>query len=773
MAKKGSSSGGGGLRRRRGSSGGARTKASSVLAAPNTEKASTSSTSGRVLEGASTGSLNRSRKRWYGSSKAPSNGGRGSCSDGRNQGGSTIKQIGGALLVALISAGIGARHYTTSTARDSAASLPSTGSPNFASSTSSAPSALLNSNNPQLAALLRQDESWNRTDPTLLSIHTYLSTFVCRHSRGYCHPNTQPVPNRRTHRASDSGISSGTVILKLPRELQIWDLDAMRDEFVRRELLQARHGDTGNPLDSGAYLAAHLMRRLRMVEGEWKGLTAVEGQAVDDPLLPYLRILPLYDDLSQFHPALWSDSDLLEQLGRHTPSAVLVQAFRDMMESEYDALCAASKEFASNVSKEAYFAARINVMSRSFGPGPPTISEEDVGRFGSLDSELSIYKEKAGIDLTLGCRAMSPILDTWDSHPHPNAEWNYDAENRVFLVWASDRWGGIPAYHDVMVSYGKYSDAFLFAKFGYVNGDGTSHTETYINAHHRLLDVGLMQQFSYLSWSGRDSADDALGNQNKELLHYLTFDDGYEECIRPGDGSNNPDGWALKQLKYKMLQKIANQRGRWVMQVSPRRGRNQGPGFSSAVQNSPTSPPVFDMRKMRFDVSRLVATCRLITLTDDDYEGQAQSILTDALTEGGEFAESFVVEKQSDALEYRAASCIGRLVDIMLRRYPSSVTKDLDALSKSYTRAASEEASVAIQCGSKEWYATNVRLGEMQSLEILGGSMMQHARRLRSGMGAPSADGGAALIVRRKPCSIEYSLPLLELARNIDSKSLS
>ena len=621
MAKKGSSGGGG--------SGGARTKPSAASAAPNTKGASTSSTSGRTLEGASTG-----RKRWYGSSKAPSNGGRGSCSDGRNQGGSTIKQIGGALLVALISAGIGARHYTTGTARDSAASSPSTGSPNFASSTSSAPSALLNSNNPQLAALVRQDESWNRTDPTLRNIRTYLSTYVCSHSRGYCHPNLQPVPSRRTHRTSDSGISSGTVILKLPRELQIWDLDAMRDEFVRRELLQARHGDTGNPLDSGAYLAAHLMRRLRMAEGEWKGLTAVEGQAVDDPLLPYLQILPAYDDLSQSHPTLWSDTDLLKQLGRFTPSAVLLQAFRDMMDSEHDALCSASMEFASNVSKEDYFAARINVMSRSFGPGPPTISEEDVGRFGSLDSELSIYKEKAGIDLTLGCRAMSPILDTWDSHPHPNAEWNYDAENRAFVVWASDRWGGIPAYHDVMVSYSKYSDAFLFAKFGYVNGDGTSHTEAYINAHHRLLDVGLLQQFSYLSWLDQDSADDALGDQNKELLHYLTFDDGYEECIRPGDGSNNPDGWALKQLKYKMLQKIANQRDRWVMQVSPRRGRNQGPGFSSAFQNSPTSPPVFDMRKMRFDVSKLVATCRLITLTDEDYEGQAKSILADALTKG-------------------------------------------------------------------------------------------------------------------------------------------
>ena len=759
-----SSSGrGGGLHRRGGTStsASAKTKPNSEAAETNAAASSGAHRHGEMHRGgmntssASSPSATgrRGRKRRQGASKVP---------DGREEqgvGANTMKQVGGALLVALLSAGIGARHCTGG-ARDASASP--IGSP-IASSASSLEA--LNSN-PRLATLVSQDESWNRTDPTLQRINTYLSTYVCRHPKGYCHPNLQPVPTRRTHRAatsstSDSGISADTIILKLPRELQIWDLDAMRDDFVRRELLQARHGATGNPLDSGAYLAAHLIRRRRVAEEEWTGLAAGEVQAADDPMLPYLQIIPTYDELAQFHPTLWSDSDLSKKLGRNSPSALLVLAFRDMMESEYNALCAASKEFAGNASKEDYFAARINVMSRSFGPGPPTNSEEDVGRFGSLDSELSIYKEKAGVDLTLGCRAMSPILDTWDSHPHPNAEWNYDAESRAFVVWASDRWGGIPPYHDVMVSYGKYSDAFLFAKFGYVNGDGTSHTEAYINAHHRLLDVGLMQQFSYLSWSNQDSMDDELGNQNKELLHYLTFDDGYEECIRPGDGSNDPDGWALKQLKYKMLQKIANQRDRWVMQVSPRRGRNQGPGFSSAVQNSHTSPPVFDMRKMRFDVSKLVATCRLITLTDYDYDGQAQSVLADALNKGGELLQSFVVQKQSDALEYRAASCLGRLVDIMLRRYPSSVAKDLDALSKP-SRAASEEASAAIQYGSEEWYAVHVRLGEMQSLEILGGSMMQHARRLRSSMGAPSADGAAAFIVRRKPCPIEYSLPLLE-----------
>ena len=146
---------------------------------------------------------------------------------------------------------------------------------------------------------------------------------------------------------------------------------------------------------------------------------------------------------------------------------------------------------------------------------------------------------------------------------------------------------------------------------------------------------------------------------------------------------------------------------------------------------------------------------------------RAQSVLADALDRGEEFASSFVVEKQTDELEYRATSCIGRLVDAMLRRYPSSIARDLKLLSIPFGSNATAEASSSsstLQYGSKEWYAAHVRLGEMQSLEVLGGSMMQHARRLRSGMGASSATSSenAALIVRRKPCPLEHSLALLE-----------
>lgn len=362
-----------------------------------------------------------------------------------------------------------------------------------------------------LESLIKQDEGWDRTSTKLVATNTYLRDFVCNHPSGgaYCHPNLHPVPSRRTHRIINGALKPGEAVMVLPRELQIWDLDALRDTFVREQLLETRHGGTGNALDGGAFLAAYLLKRQKVARGEWKvvteavGATGTASESVkdSDPLTGYMDMLPTYNDLAEYHPTLWSQSYLLDQLGRYTPAFMTVTAFRDMIASEYSALVRASDVFAANVSREDYTVARINVMSRSFGTGPPGKEEEIMEPYGELDSELTYYKAKAGVDLTLGCRAMSPILDTWDSHPNPNADWRYDAKKRAFVIRAAAN-NGIPLGHDVVVSYGKYSDSFLFAKFGYVNGDGSSHTEAYINANHRLLDAGLMQQFSYLSWSG-------------------------------------------------------------------------------------------------------------------------------------------------------------------------------------------------------------------------------------------------------------------------------
>mmetsp|Transcript_2829 Transcript_2829/g.6548 ORF Transcript_2829/g.6548 Transcript_2829/m.6548 type:complete len:772 (+) Transcript_2829:205-2520(+) len=624
-----------------------------------------------------------------------------------------------------------------------------------------------------LELLIKQDDGWDRTSAKLIATDAYLRDFVCNHPTGgaYCHRNLHPVPRRRTHRIIDSALQSGETVMVLPRELQIWDLDALRDAFVREQLLEARHGGTGNALDGGAFLAAYLVRRQMIARGEWKvgteaaGAvgTASESESVkdSDPLTDYMDMLPTYSDLAEYHPTLWPQSYLLDQLGRYTPAFMTVTAFRDMIASEYSALVRASDVFGANVSREEYTAARINVMSRSFGTGPPGGEEEIMDPYGELGNELTYYKARAGVDLTLGCRAMSPILDTWDSHPNPNAEWRYDAKKRAFVIRAASN-SGIPLGHDVIVSYGKYSDSFLFAKFGYVNGDGTSHTEAYINANHRLLDAGLMQQFSYLSWSGVYNVEsnpggrDPMQAQRKEILRYLTFDDGYDQCIMPDD-SDHDEKWALKSLKFRHLQVIANLRDRWVMQIAPR-NRNEGPGFSSSILITHKAP-TFDIGNMKFDASKIVSTCRLLTLTNDDYEGQALSVLEEVLANNT--AESFLVERQSDALEFRAASCVFRLVDMMLWRYPSTVKKDMDLLS-SAPHDTLEGVPRPLLFGGKEWTAAHVRLGEMQSLEVLGGSMKAHARRLKEAITSKDGIGSVALTVRRKPCSMEHTLPLLD-----------
>ena len=95
----------------------------------------------------------------------------------------------------------------------------------------------------------------------MLPHEEFLTSFVCGSNGGYCHPNV--VPFRRTQKAQQA-IGPNQRVLVVPRKLQIWDLDALRDDFVQSELSQARHVYTNNPLHSGAFLAAYLARRANL-----------------------------------------------------------------------------------------------------------------------------------------------------------------------------------------------------------------------------------------------------------------------------------------------------------------------------------------------------------------------------------------------------------------------------------------------------------------------------------------------------------------------------
>ena len=49
---------------------------------------------------------------------------------------------------------------------------------------------------------------------------------------GYCHPRLSAAPYHRTQDGGDGGIRRGEVVLRLPRPLQVWDLDVSSSRRV-------------------------------------------------------------------------------------------------------------------------------------------------------------------------------------------------------------------------------------------------------------------------------------------------------------------------------------------------------------------------------------------------------------------------------------------------------------------------------------------------------------------------------------------------------------
>jgi hypothetical protein len=607
-----------------------------------------------------------------------------------------------------------------------------------------------------------QDETndWSASDSKLQRVHNFLTNYVCRDADygqddelpqyGYCHPLLNPVPRRRTHNVaaikSNHSIGFREVVMTLPRHLLIWDLDAMRDAFVRRELFGARHEGTGNTIDCGAFLAAYLVRKLLIGRGQWDDHSKNNLDLDENArLMEYLQLLPSYQDFEQTHPTLWPMDELENQLGRMTLSFNLVMGYKNMMISEYNAFCKASEEFKENVGVEEYISMRLNVISRSFGPGPPGPEEEIVGIHGvkTLKEEFQLYKDETGVDFQKGCRAMSPILDMWDHHAKPNVEWRYSSKKRAFIILAVGK-KGIPAMQDIMVSYGKYTDTHLFAKFGFTNGDGSGYTEASIAVMHPLLDLGMGSQFSNLiDKDGKTvPSEEDQEAQRQTLVNYLRYDDGYDNCISK---ENNPEGYKLKLLKLRHLQKIANKYDRWTFSISPR-DVESNPSISSNVPIT-TGAPVFDPKNVKFNGSKIIATCRLIALNVDDYDGNAIEVLENALKK-----DDFIInKKQSDALEFRSLTVLSRLVTGALSRYPSTVKKDIVSLSSS-----------ALKFQSKEWTAAHTRMGEMQSLEALRSIAVSGAKQMKASAQRELSSSHPSLNIHRSTCPRETAVELLK-----------
>mmetsp|Transcript_15992 Transcript_15992/g.32542 ORF Transcript_15992/g.32542 Transcript_15992/m.32542 type:complete len:821 (-) Transcript_15992:58-2520(-) len=711
-------------------------------------------------------------------------------------------------------------------------------------------------------------ESWNQT-------REFLDTFVCHYKPsstlpligvekgGYCHPNLVAIPAERTQRISrkllstsnakhglsssslyarlseelsfrwgilsdwwlaitqddaigqhTTGIPPRKLIMRLPRPLQVWDLDALRDRFIQSEFLGisdfdngtvsnrvARHKDTQNALDSGAFLAVHLLRLLHEAQisnddpddkcqadgdnGECRGNSdlinprwrTLDQQQQDRSklLLPYLKILPTYFDRvakarpphplnPHDHPLTWDQSTLKSLFPEYTHTYDLIQHYRQMIQSEYEALKLKSpNEFSNNVEFTDYLAMRINVLSRAFGV---SASDNESGAQWSaintpkdqfsLKTEMRSYiTSNFGVSLDdsrqsedVKLRSMCPLLDMYNSHPNPNASWRYDSRTSSYVVHSK----GIKQGYPVVVSYGKYTEGHLFAKYGYVNGDGSSPTEVNLAVFHRILgDVGLGQQYSQvpIGWFARDhkrflegvdntdmsgtihAAVKATQIQRELLLRYLVFDDGYEDCVEAG-GTD----WELKLLKFQHLLRLANSREDWIVRL-PAKHPDARPGPNLLAINSEGDIE----NAVGIDAKRILSICRLLSLTADDLDGNAIEFLSGKLNTT---LKPIKLKRHGDALEYRAMMCVARLSTAGLNPYEVFAKKH-----------GIEEPN---QFGSREWTAWYIRKGEVRVLQILRRTAMQQMEELKK----PSGSSKGFIVRETGACPVEKSTPLLD-----------
>jgi hypothetical protein len=553
---------------------------------------------------------------------------------------------------------------------------------------------------------------------------------------------------------SKGSIPKGSALLEIPRSMQISDLDALRDPFVRKHLLQARHKRSNNTISSRAHLAAYLtlLQKRRDPAG-----AAKEGSIVVQQT--YLDYLPTFEEYASFHPVLQDPEDLALLLGKHSYTLKLVERRREEFESEYDGFSAVSPEFASLVSQQDYFVARIHVASRCFG------AEGQVDDL--LKEEKQLYEQKLGYG-KVGIVAMAPVLDSLNHHVQPNVDWVFDKKSLSFILYANTE---ISGGWDLMGSYGPHPDPWLYAMYGFNNGDGSSPTSRSIASFHDMYNPEVHIPV-VVSGGGASTLSRVENFQREQLLQYLAYDDGYNNCIEGPE--ENLEAAELKRLKLALLQQIANDPDSWTVTISPRNPNARPRKASSTTPGSP-EPPAFDpAQEVPYNDSfmRILTTCRLLALTHRDYEGDAIPRLRKSVRQfqfgnaagltsdkGRQFqfgkAVSLTLEKGNDALELRSLMWMYRLADIEFKKYgTTSVEQEMETVARLNLEAFQ----------SPEWSAAHVRLGELQSLILLLQFAEQMSRQYSPGAGMQSLSPSASedWILRDKPCPIKNLDFLLE-----------
>jgi hypothetical protein len=491
-------------------------------------------------------------------------------------------------------------------------------------------------------------------------------------SKGYCADlKSQRTTLNQSTTIAQSTFQPKSTVLTVPRQLQLWDVDALQNLQIQDVLEKMQTRDATNKVSNAAVLALHLTL-----------LRKQQQLSRMDPLLTeYIHHLPTFDELL-YHPVLWEASDLRRLLSSTTALETTL-AFQRLYEREYQC-------FRKYITMERidYLASRLAVTTRAFG---------------TKNSRNASF-------------AMVPILDSFN---HDSVEPNVDysvTEDGTFSVTAIST---IKAGAELYDSYGKRTDVDLFARYGFVRGDGRDSTQASIAVWHTPK---LIQD----DHTDDDHDDHDSVKRLALMLRYLQYDDGYENCVHP---TYDKEAFELKRLKYKYVLERATSTKHWVVTMA-----------AKSVSPTKLLPSLSDLQ---FNGTTLFSTCRLLSLTHQDYDGNATDLLRENLNNIG-----YILPATHDALEFRTLICIARMASTMMDRFGVTMDAQMAIVQKAEKH-------------SKEWMAAHLKLSEMQTLFALKQAAFG---KIRQQFGEHMLGSQTAFTMRNEPCSKERMRPLLDYA---------
>lgn len=502
-------------------------------------------------------------------------------------------------------------------------------------------------------------------------------------------------------------IAPQTVLMEISRELMIWDLDAVRNEFIREEILFT--SIPGKVAKRAALLSAYLalLRNdfIPQTDHTLQLQTSVAKQ------------LPSYDDYKAFHPVLASIEQMELLLGNHSPAFRDLLALRQSLNNEYDSFIATSDKFATLVSRADYLSCRLAVQSRAFQI-PGVLPESEIPTI-----EQEYYSQTIQIDFSNdGVLSIEIINDWMNSHVNNNVMvGGYDAVKRRGRAWSTK---AIEPGQELIMDYGRFHDYVLFGQYGYVPSDGTGVTITTVAAFHNI--------------------GNAIPDVEQMML-YLQYDHGYPECI---EKKLHPDAFRLKELKSRYLREIAIDPSRWVLPLPPRLSTDATPPSTTILPDHYTVPSfgsdVYEY--LETHALSISLPCRLVTLTEKDLNNAEDFLLKDmeilVNAASPQDTPTLQLEKLqvSPAWMMRTIHCMKMMASAQKEMYGTTIeskTREIMSLARDGNS------------NSLEFQAAHVTLGEIQSQEALETWALDVLQSV-SGMEGLSSD---ELDVRSEPCS--------------------